>query len=105
MLENIVYLELLRRNRKVYVGKIDARGGGADSAGEIDFVAEGDDGVGYYQVSESVMDENTLRRELAPLDAMKDHVPKFLLTLDNLPDASYDGIRRVNALDWLLGLK
>ena len=103
MLENVVYLELLRRNRKVYVGKVDYRKDGKLDAREIDFVAEGDEGVAYYQVSQSVLDKGTLERELAPLDAVKDHNPKYLLTLDAVPSISHNGIRQINALDWLLG--
>jgi len=99
MLENVVYLELLRRNRKVYVGRVD----GASDAKEIDFVAESDQGTGYYQVAESVLDKKTLERELASLQAVKDHNPKFLLTMDNLPAQTHNGIKQINALDWLLG--
>ncbi|MDR2870234.1 MAG: ATP-binding protein, partial [Deferribacteraceae bacterium] len=66
MLENVIYLELLRRNRKVYVGKING-----DK--EIDFVVENDNGTEYYQVAETVLDKNTLKRELASLESAKDH--------------------------------
>ena len=95
MLENVVYLELLRRNRKVYIGKIDVS--------EIDFVVESDNGTAYYQVSESVLDKTTLDRELSTLDAVKDHNPKFLLTLDNVPRRQHNGIKQIYVLDWLLG--
>ena len=95
ILENIVYLELLRRRYKVYVGKYD------DS--EVDFVAMNEDGNTYFQVSATVRDETTLERELKPLKAINDNYPKILLTLDDDPVADYDGIKRINALDWLVG--
>ena len=58
----------------------------------------------YFQVAASVRDEKTLARELAPLQKINDHYPKLILTLDEDPEADYEGIRRVNALDWLMGL-
>ena len=96
ILENVVYLELLRRGYDVYVGKIDSF--------EVDFVAQNSKGILYYQVALSVRDEKTLERELRPLMAIRDHYPKMILTLDDDPEAQYDGIRRINARDWLLGL-
>lgn len=93
ILENIVYLELIRRGYEVYVGKVDDM--------EIDFVAQNSQGNTYIQVSASVREENTLARELKPLKAVRDNYPKILLTLDDDPDADYDGIIRKNALDWL----
>ena len=94
ILENIVYLELLRRGYEVHVGKI--------GTAEVDFVAFNEEGVEYYQVALSVLDENTLKRELAPLDAISDHNPKYLLTMDMLPVTSHNGIRQMNVLDWLI---
>ncbi len=94
ILENIIYLELIRRGYSVYVGKIDDM--------EIDFVAQNDKGNTYIQVSASVRDEDTLQRELRPLKAVKDNYPKLLLTLDDDPDGDYEGIIRKNALDWLM---
>ena len=94
ILENIVYLELIRRGYQVYVGKVDDM--------EIDFVAQNSLGNTYIQVSASVRDENTLARELKPLKAIKDNYPKILLTLDEDPDGDYEGIIRKNALDWLM---
>lgn len=94
ILENIVYLELLRRGYQVHVGKI----GNA----EVDFIVIGEDGTEYYQVALTVREETTLQRELAPLDAIQDHHPKFLLTLDDDPPADYNGIKQLNVLDWLL---
>jgi len=94
ILENIVYLELLRRGYKVYIGKVDEK--------EVDFMAEGPDGAEYYQVSETVRVKETLARELAPFELIRDHNPKFLLTRDYEPNTSHNGIKQINALDWLL---
>lgn len=96
ILENVVYLELLRRGYDVYVGKIDEL--------EVDFVAMEQRRIIYYQVAASVRDERTLQRELASLQAISDNYPKIILTLDEDPEADYDGIRRINALDWLMGM-
>lgn len=72
-------------------------------ASEVDFVAQDHNGdIEYYQVALTVRDENTLKRELASLDSISDHNPKYLLTMDNVPPASYNGIRQKYALDWLL---
>lgn len=95
ILENVVYLELLRRGYSVYVGKVDEQ--------EVDFVTMDDTGSKYYQVAATVREQATLQRELLPLQKIRDHYPKILLTLDEDPAADYDGIRRINALDWLLG--
>ena len=96
ILENVVFLELLRRGYEVHIGKV----GNA----EVDFVAVGDEGEEYYQVAFTVFDTDgtTLARELTPLDAIKDHNPKYLLTMDHLPLTSYNGIKQINVLDWLL---
>ncbi len=95
ILENVVYLELIRRGCRVYVGKI--------GSSEIDFVAQNPDGdTEYYQVSLTVRDKNTLERELSPLQAVNDHNAKYLLTLDNDPPASHNGIKQKYVLDWLL---
>lgn len=96
ILENVVYLELLRRGYDVYVGKIDNY--------EVNFVAQNHKGTIYYQVALTVRDEKTLQRELRPLQAIRDHYPKVILTMDEDPEIQYDGIRRINARDWLLGL-
>ena len=95
ILENVVYLELLRRGYDVYIGKVDDL--------EVDFVAMNAKGTTYYQVSASVRDAQTLKRELASLQSINDHYAKVLLTLDEDPEMSYNGIRQINALDWLLG--
>jgi predicted AAA+ superfamily ATPase len=94
ILENIVYLELLRRGYEVYIGKV------ADK--EVDFVVESADGIEYYQVADTVADTKTLERELMPLNAIKDHNPKFLLTRDFEPKTSHNGIKQINIFDWLL---
>jgi predicted AAA+ superfamily ATPase len=95
LLENAVYLELRRRNSEVYVGKLRDK--------EIDFVAiDGKGYVSYYQVAYSVLDEQTLERELAPLRAIRDSNPKYLISADWDTDPVYDGIRKVNAISWLL---
>ncbi len=94
ILENVIYLELLRRDYDVYVGKIDTQ--------EVDFVAQTQDGNIYIQVAASVRDESTLERELKPLKAIKDNYPKMILTLDDDPDSDYEGIIRKNALEWLM---
>ena len=96
ILENIIYLELLRRKCNVYVGQFDKN--------EIDFVVINSNEVEYYQVALSVLDENTLKRELDALKNIKDNYPKYLITLDEvLPNTDYEGIKIINALEWLLG--
>lgn len=101
ILENVVYLELIRRGYNVYVGKSDAS--------EVDFIAINDEGEEYYQVAYTVIGESTdtngrtiLERELAPLNSIKDHNPKYLLTMDFTPFTSHNGIRQINVLEWLL---
>lgn len=94
ILENIVYLELLRRGYEIYIGKVGTL--------EVDFVAIKDGNIEYYQVAHSVVNEETLARELKPLDSIKDHNPKFLITLDEVPVTSHKGIKQINALDWLI---
>ena len=94
LLENIVYLELLRHNQHVLIGK--------SGDYEIDFLTINGQDTAYYQVSATVRDPNTFKRELAPLKSIKDHNPKWLLTLDDDPEANYDGIRKVNVLNWLM---
>ncbi len=95
LLENIVYLELIRRGYKVTIGKLVEK--------EVDFVAQGFDGIEYYQVAATVLDSDTLARELEPLQKIPDHHPKYLLTLDDFPDrANHEGIRQYNVLEWLI---
>lgn len=95
ILENVVYLELLRRGNRVYVGELED--------GEVDFVTVGPERTVYYQVAATTLDEDVLKRELAPLQKIPDNYPKLLLTLDEVfATADYDGIRKRNVLDWLL---
>ena len=93
ILENIVYLELIRRGYEVYIGKVSAQ--------EVDFIAINSEGEEYYQVSQTVMEEQTLKRELSSLEAVKDHNPKYLLTMDYTPLTSHNGIKQMNVLEWL----
>ncbi len=96
ILENVVYLELIRRGLRVYVGK--------SGSAEVDFVTQDYNGnTVYYQVSWSVRDESVLQRELKPLDSISDHNLKYLLTMDIDPPMSHNGIRQKYVLDWLLG--
>ncbi|GHV85127.1 ATPase [Spirochaetia bacterium] len=95
ILENIVYLELRRRFPKVFIGKL--------RNGEVDFVVMDYKGYSaYYQVAYTSMERSTLERELAPLRAIRDSNPKFLLTTDIDINPVYDGIRKLNVADWLL---
>jgi predicted AAA+ superfamily ATPase len=94
-LENMVYLELLRRYRDIYVGKIGDK--------EVDFVVTDHEGyTSYYQVAWTTMNDETLERELASLNAIKDSNPKYLLTTDLDLNPVYNGIRKLNVVDWLL---
>ena len=96
ILENIIYLELIRRKGNVYVGQFDKN--------EIDFVVINSNEIEYYQVTLTVLDENTLKRELDAFKNIKDNYPKYLITLDDvMVNTDYDGIKVVNALEWLLG--
>jgi len=92
-IENIVYLELLRRGYTVNIGK-------AGRGTEVDFVAVRNMKTEYYQVSASVLDENTLARELRPLEQIKDNYPKILLTLDEFT-SDHKGIEHINLIEWL----
>lgn len=94
ILENIIFLELKRRNYDIYIGKYE------DS--EVDFVVKKNDGLKYIQVSLSVRDEKTLERELTPLKEIHDNYPKYIITLD-YDSADYEGIRQINAIDLLMG--
>lgn len=94
ILENIVYLELLRRGYRVYVGKIDDL--------KIDFVAENQGGLKYFQVSLTVRDAKVLERELGSLQRTGDHYPKYLITMDMDLSSDYDVITKINVIDWLL---
>ena len=94
-MENVVYLELLRRGFQVRVGQMND--------GEVDFVAMNSEETVYYQVAATTLEESTLERELAPLRKIQDNYPKYLLTLDELfGNADYEGIKKRNVLEWLL---
>ena len=88
---------MVRRGFDVLVGRI------GDC--EVDFVAMNSKGTTYFQVAASVRDETTLARELKSLQKIDDNYPKCILTLDEDPEAEYEGIRRINAFDWLLQVK
>lgn len=95
IIENLAYLELMRRGYDVYVGDIDK--------GEVDFVAIKNNQTEYYQISTTTLTPDTLARELAPLQSVQDNYPKYLLTLDELfGEANYDGIQKKNLIKWLL---
>ena len=94
-LENMVYLELLRQNKEVFIGKRHNL--------EVDFVAiDYNDYTSYYQVAWTTANVDTLERELASLKAIKDSTPKYLLTTDVDFNPVYDGIRKLNVIDWML---
>ena len=93
ILENIIFLELKRRNYRIYVGKNDTN--------EVDFVVETNDDYIYIQVALSVRDEATLSRELKPLQTIPDHYRKYLITLD-YDTNNYNGIKQISALDFLM---
>lgn len=93
-LENVVYLELLRRGYEVNIGKVGTI--------EVDFIARKRDDVYYFQVTASMVEESTFDREMAPLKAINDNYPKNVITLDRYTLGNYEGIQVVNAIDWLL---
>ncbi len=99
ILENVVYLELLRRGYEVYIGKYDDL--------EVDFVAKNLENTVYYQVALTTRgstdgNSSVLERELAPLKKIRDNYPKYILTLDDDLDTDFEGIKKINVLDWLL---
>jgi len=94
-LENVVYFELLRRGYDVAIGKVDNL--------EIDFIATKTDDKIYVQVTESMQNEETRRRELAPLQKIKDNYEKIILSSDPATGFTYDGIKALNLIDWLIG--
>ena len=93
-IENVVYFELLRRGYDVAIGKV--------GSSEVDFIATTADDKKYIQVTESMQSEDTRRRELAPLQKIRDNYEKIVLSLEPGFDSSYDGIRSLNLIDWLL---
>ena len=94
-LENVVYFELLRRGYDVAIGKVDNN--------EVDFIATKMDDKLYVQVTESMSNDATRRRELAPLQKISDNYEKIVLSLDTGLDSSYEGIKSINLIDWLIG--
>jgi len=93
LLENIIYLELKRRNNQVWIGKTNNL--------EVDFVVRNNEGfTQYIQVAQTVQNATTLERELAPFDSIADHHEKLLITMD-YDSGTYNGIKKINALDWL----
>lgn len=93
-IENVVYFELLRRGYDVAIGKLDNT--------EVDFIATKMDEKLYVQVTESMVSEEVRRRELAPLQKINDNYEKIVLSLDTGLDASYDGIKSLNLINWLI---
>jgi len=94
LLENIIYLELIRRNYQVWIGKSNNL--------EVDFVVRNKEGITkYIQVSQTVQDKLTLARELSSLNSISDHCEKLLITMD-YDTGTYNGIKKVNAIDWLM---
>ncbi len=94
LLENVIYLELKRRNNQVWIGKTDSL--------EVDFVVRNNDGyTQYIQVSQTVQNTTTLSRELAPFNNIPDHNEKILITMD-YQRGTHNGVKQINAIDWLL---
>ena len=97
ILETLVFLELKRRKYELYTGKLGDL--------EIDFVAKTPSSIHYVQVAESVKDAQTLEREIKPFSKLPDSYPCVLITLDKTPNADYNGVRHINAIDFLCGEK
>ena len=95
ILENVVYLEIIRRGYKVYIGKVDNF--------EIDFVAVKPEETIYYQVAQSILDEKSFEREMRPLAKLKNNYEKYIITMDNLPQTNDEGIKIVNVVEFLKG--
>lgn len=94
LLENLIYLELKRTNNQVWIGKTSHQ--------EVDFVVRNNKGfTQYIQVSHTVQNSTTLERELAPFKNIRDHHEKLLITMD-YDTGTYNGIKKINAIDWLM---
>ena len=94
-LENIVYLELIRRGNEVYIGKVNNH--------EVDFVVKTPQGdQSYFQVAWTTSEEATWQREIRPFEKINDYNRRVLLTMDVEPESSYKGIQKINVIDWLL---
>lgn len=94
LLENIVYLELLRRGYRVNIGKSNEY--------EVDFVAENPNNIKYYQVTKSLVSEEVRNRELRSLESITDNYEKIILTMDKSINNDFNGIKVINIIDWLL---
>ena len=96
LLENVVYLELMRRGYKVNIGKtLDY---------EVDFIAENPDEIKYYQVTQSLKEKSVLERELRSLESIQDNYEKIILIMDRTINKDYNGIKVINIIDFLLDL-
>ena len=94
LLENVVYLELLRRGYRVNIGKTNDY--------EVDFVAENPNDIKYYQVTRSLSNEEVKERELRRLNSIDDNYEKIILTMDKSINNDFNGIKVVNIIDWLI---
>ena len=94
LLENIVYLELLRRGYRVNIGKSNDY--------EVDFIAENPNDIKYYQVTKSLSSEDVKNRELRSLESINDNYEKIILTMDKSINNDYNGIKVINIIDWLI---
>ena len=95
ILENLIFLELKRRRYRIATGKVAEK--------EVDFIIKDGEAVKYIQVAVSVMDEEKLKQELRPFDEIKDNYPKYIITLDDYFVKDHDGVKTINAIDFLLG--
>lgn len=94
LLKNIVYLELLRRGYKVNIGKTNDY--------EVNFVAENPNDIRYYQVTQTLKDEQVKLREIRSLESIDDNYEKIILTMDRLISNNFNGIKVINIIDWLI---
>ena len=93
-IENIVYFELYRRGYDIHIGK--------DTNKEIDFIVKKNNEYIYIQVTASMLEESTFKREMKPLESIRDNYEKLVLTLDEFSTGNYNGIKVINVIDWLL---
>ena len=94
LLENVVYLELLRRGYRVNIGK--------SGSYEVDFVAENPNVIKYYQVTQTLADDKVKQREIRSLESISDNYEKIILTMDKTINNDFNGIKVINIIDWLL---